>query len=193
MSASMTVLSRSAVLNTTMLSENDVKSELSYAYLHAVSAHAGFGCSATNRHLDGAGVDAQVDVKRRLHPQSRFTSFSLHFQLKATSQNLAIVRGNCSYSLEVPHYDKLRDPAAYIPRFMVLFELPEASEEWLNVCPDQLIARKCGRWVSLRGAPSTENQSSIAVYVPQANVLTPDTLREIATRVSLGEDIAYGE
>lgn len=180
-------------LNTTMLSENDVKSELSYAWLHAVSAHAGFACSVTHRHLDGAGVDAQVDVRRRLHPESRFTCFSLHFQLKATSQKIAIVGGNCSYSLEVPHYEKLRDTTIYIPRFMVLFELPEAAEEWLNVGPDQLIARKCARWVSLRGAPATENQSSIAVYLPQANVLTPDTLREIATRISLGEDIVYGE
>lgn len=188
----MTVFIGSAVL-LAMLSENDIKAELSYAYLHAVAAHAGFACGVTNRHLDGAGVDAQVDIKRRLHPKARLTSFSLHFQLKATSQKIALLEGNCSYSLEVPHYNKLRDTAVGTPLFMVLFELPEAVEEWLNVGPEQLIARKCGRWVSIRGAPSTENLSSIAVYVPQNNVLTPDSLREIATRLSLGEDIMYGE
>jgi hypothetical protein len=150
----MTVFRRSAVLNFTMLSENDIKAELSYAYLHAVSAQAGFGCSAAPRHLDNAGVDAQVDIRKRLHPDSQITSFSLHFQLKATSQNIAVVEGSCSYSLEVPHYDKLRDAGAYIPRFLVLFELPEAPEEWLNVCPEQLVARKCGRWVSLRCSSS---------------------------------------
>jgi len=176
-----------------MLSENDIKSELSYAYLHAVSAQAGFACSSTGRHLDGAGVDAQVDIKRRLHPHSVLTCFSLHFQLKATSQNIAVVQGCCSYSLEVPHYDKLRETSVGTPLFMVLFELPEAAEQWLNVGPDQLVARKCGRWVSLRGAPPTENIASIAVKVPLTNVLTPDSLREIATRVSLGEDIVYGE
>lgn len=176
-----------------MLSENDIKSELSYAYLHAVSAHAGFACSSTGRHLDGAGVDAQVDVKRRLHPHSLLTCFSLHFQLKATSQKIAVVQGCCSYSLAVPHYDKLRDTSISTPRFMVLFELPEAAEQWLNVGSEQLIARKCGRWVSVRGAPSVENTSSIAVKIPLINVLTPDSLREIATRVSLGEDLVYGE
>jgi hypothetical protein len=31
------------------------------------------------------------------------------------------------------------------------------------------------------------------VKIPLTNVLTPDSLREIATRVSLGEDIVYGE
>lgn len=76
---------------------------------------------------------------------------------------------------------------------MVLFELPEAAEQWLNVGAEQLIARKCCRWVSLRGAPSVENISSIAVKVPLTNLLTPNSLRDIATRVSLGEDIVYGE
>ncbi len=44
-----------------------------------------------------------------------------------------------------------------------------------------------------RACSSTENLSSITVKVPLTNVLTPDSLREIATRVSLGEDIVYGE
>jgi Domain of unknown function (DUF4365) len=167
-----------------MLSENDIKAELSYAYLHAVSAHAGFACSVTQRHLDNAGVDAQVDVKERLHPQARFTCFHLHFQLKATSQELAIVEGQCSYDLQVPHYDKLRDPDIFIPRFLVLFELPQAAEEWLNVTPNQFVARKCARWVCLRGAPATENVASIAVHLPLSNLLTPGSLREIATRVA---------
>ena len=176
-----------------MLSENDIKAELSYAYLHAVAAHAGFACSQTFRHLDNAGVDAQVDIKRRLHTESVFTAFSLHFQLKATSQELAIAQGHCSYDLQVPHYDKLRTTEIVTPRFMVLFELPESAEQWLNVTADQLVARKCARWLSLRGAPATENTASIAVHVPMNNVLTPDSLRGIATRVSLGEVFAHGE
>jgi hypothetical protein len=36
----MTVSDGLAVLSTIMLSENDIESELSYAYLHAVSAQA---------------------------------------------------------------------------------------------------------------------------------------------------------
>jgi hypothetical protein len=37
------------------------------------------------------------------------------------------------------------------------------------------------------------NLSSIAGKVALTNVLTPDSLRYIATHVSLGEDIAHGE
>jgi hypothetical protein len=47
--------------------------------------------------------------------------------------------------------------------------------------------------VCLRGAPATDNVATIAVHVPMTNVLTPESLRQIATRVSLGEDLAYGE
>jgi hypothetical protein len=176
-----------------MLSENDIKAELSYAYLHAVCAHAGFGCSVAYRHLDNAGVDAQVDIRERLHPKARFTTFHLHFQLKATSGPLPVAAGRCSYPLEVPHYDKLRDPKIVVPRFLAIFHLPPATEDWLNVGPEQLVARRCARWVSLRDAPATENDKSINVHVPVSNLLTPESLRQIAAHASLGKDFVYGE
>ncbi|CAK0768443.1 hypothetical protein CCP3SC1AL1_4480001 [Gammaproteobacteria bacterium] len=40
------------------LSSNDIESELSYAYLHAVAAKAGVGCKIGSRHDDNAGIDA---------------------------------------------------------------------------------------------------------------------------------------
>ena len=43
------------------LTENDVKAELSYAYLHAVAARAGFGCEVANRHSDNVGVSREEE------------------------------------------------------------------------------------------------------------------------------------
>ena len=40
------------------LSPQNIESELSYAYLHAIAAHSGFGCKIGTRHDDNAGVDA---------------------------------------------------------------------------------------------------------------------------------------
>lgn len=91
-----------------MLNDNNKKAELSYAYLHAVAASAGFGCSYTTRHLDGCGVDAQVDISEKLDPKAILTDFSLHFQLKATSTDLPLVEGKFSFPLDVGQYDKLR-------------------------------------------------------------------------------------
>ena len=39
------------------LMSTDVESELSYAYLHAVVANAGYECALSGRHSDNAGVD----------------------------------------------------------------------------------------------------------------------------------------
>ena len=44
----------------TPLSSQNIESELSYAYLHAVASHAGASCSVGSRHEDNTGVDARL-------------------------------------------------------------------------------------------------------------------------------------
>ncbi len=174
-----------------MLSENEIKAELSYAYLHAVAARAGFGCHPADRHLDGSGVDAQINVKERLAAESIYTEFSFHFQLKATSQELALVEERISFPLDVAQYDKLRKPTLHMPRFMLVLQLPATVEDWLTVSPDELVTRRCARWVSLRGAPTTASTAKTTVRIPVDNLLTPHALRDIARRCSVGEEIDY--
>jgi len=174
-----------------MLSENDIKAELSYAYLHAVTARAGVACSVANRHLDGAGVDAQIDIKE-CFPNSRVTEFSMHFQLKATS-SASEVESGCHFDVRVAHYDKLRSIKVYIPRFLAVLALPKDDANWLTVDAEQLISRRCARWVSLRGAPETDHTATVRVTLPTANLLTPAALRELVRRISTGEVINHGE
>jgi len=59
-----------------LLSDNDIKSELSYAYLHAVASRAGMACEVAGRHSDGAGVDATIRAKERFDSLSIYTQFS---------------------------------------------------------------------------------------------------------------------
>ncbi len=49
-----------------MLTQQNIESELSYAYLHAVANTGWFGCVTSDRHHDNAGIDATVreDGKR---------------------------------------------------------------------------------------------------------------------------------
>jgi len=49
-----------------MLTMQNVESELSYAYLHAVASRAQIICECTGRHSDEAGVDAVLRVKGKL-------------------------------------------------------------------------------------------------------------------------------
>ncbi len=43
-----------------LLSVQNIESELSYAYLHAVAAQAGVSCTQGSRHEDNHGIDARL-------------------------------------------------------------------------------------------------------------------------------------
>jgi hypothetical protein len=63
------------------LQTNEIESELSYAYLHAVTSRAGLNCKIENRHADNYGSDAIVDYFDAI-PGSYRTDVSLRIQLK---------------------------------------------------------------------------------------------------------------
>lgn len=175
-----------------MLTQQNIESELSYAYLHAVASSAGFACDYTTRHMDSAAVDAVVHEDGRfLSPDSLLTSFDAHFQLKATFQQLTSQEGRWSYSLPVHQYNKLREVRVGIQRFLVVLQLPQNAAEWLNHSEDCLIAKRCAYWVSLRDAPPTENTTTQTVYVPQAQLLSPAGLTGLMTRISKREVVRY--
>lgn len=171
------------------LTENNVKAELSYAALHAVAAQCGFGCSGTPRHEDDAGVDARIHVRKRLTPESTLMNFHLDVQLKATSQEVVRADGKYSYQLETKQYDKLRDPNVDIPRILVVLLLPADRNEWLRLLPEELVLKGRLRWMSLRNLPPLENlgQQSLTIKLPDDNVLTSESLVELAIKRSKGE------
>jgi hypothetical protein len=170
------------------LAENDIKSELSYAYLHAVAARAGFSCEVTGRHRDAAGVDAVLGVRRRLSRQSRLTDFTVDVQLKATSGEPVVNARRYSFVLAVDHYDKLRLTTISSPRLLVVLFLPEAATEWLVHSEEGLVTKRCAYWVSLYGAPGTANATSQTVYLPQENRLSVEGLQALMGRFSLGRE-----
>jgi len=174
------------------LTTNNIKAELSYAVLHAVAAKAGFSCEEGGRHADGMGIDAVVRAKERFSDESVLTEFSLDFQLKATSEQLLLQSGRYSFALKAKHYEKLRTTSADVQRVLAVLMMPENEAEWLEKSPESLICRRCLRWMSLRGAPAG-NDSSTTVYIPEVQVLTPDALRELASKRSREEWITYAE
>jgi hypothetical protein len=175
-----------------LLSENNVKSELSYAYLHAVASHAGLGCEVAGRHSDDAGVDAVVRAKERFYPDSIYTHFTMEVQLKATSVCPEPDRlGRYPFRLLLNHYDKLRDEGNWAQQILVVLFLPSERPLWLSHSADSLITRRCAYWVSLRGAPESPNDESQTVYIPQSNLFSVEGLRSVMARVSRGERIVY--
>ncbi len=175
-----------------MLTEQNIEAELSYAYLHAVATRGGFSCSYSIRHLDDVCVDAQIhEDGRMLAPDSLHTSFALHVQLKATRVAPSEQAGRFSFNLPLRQYNRLRETRLAIPRILVVLYLPEDPTDWLRHSEDALIARRCAYWVSLRGAPASENAGHQTVYVPRAQFLSVAALTEIMTRCSRDEEINY--
>ena len=175
-----------------MLSIQNIESELSYAYLHAIASRAGIICEYTGRHTDEAGVDATLRVKGRLAPDSALLQFSVDVQLKATKQVPAEQVGKYSYSLKVKNYNELRSIHTGAPQLLVVLYLPENAETWLTHDEEGLVSRRCAYWQSLRGAAETD-QDSRTVYVPRVNCLSVEALGVLMARFSRREVINYVE
>ena len=71
------------------ITKQDIESELSYAYLHAVASQAGFVCEVSGRLSDKQGIDARLGVYE-VFPNGILTDFSIQVQLKATVKTPAI-------------------------------------------------------------------------------------------------------
>lgn len=174
------------------MTENDIMAELSYAYLHAVAARAGFGCKVGSRIDDSASVDAFVRVNERMASNSVIWNFDFEVQLKATKQVLAEKDGRYSYFFKgIARYDRLRDPGSPLPKLLVVLLLPDDPAQWLTLDENSLISRRCAYWVSLEGAPASDNDTGKTIVIPRTQLLTVEALRDVALRLSSQEDLLY--
>lgn len=175
-----------------MLTQQNIEAELSYAYLHAVASRGGFSCEVSNRHMDSAAVDAIVrEDGKMLASDSVLTSFEVHVQLKATYQPLVDVGGRWAFSLPVHQYNRLRAIRVGSPKLLMVMQLPSTVDDWLRHSEDGLTAKRCGYWVSLRGAPESPNDRTQTIYIPRSQLLSPDALMDLMTRFSRREAVNY--
>ena len=71
------------------LTSQNVESELSYAYIHAIAASARAGCEVAGRHADNAGVDAKLTAWGPFPSGGYRQEVDLKIQLKASGQRCA--------------------------------------------------------------------------------------------------------
>jgi hypothetical protein len=162
------------------LTDQNIESELSYAYLHAVAGMAGMSCKVGDRHDDGAGVDAEVTYRGpTLH---RFlTHVQLNIQIKATIKGGGTDPNYLSYFLAgTDRYDKLRTKDSLIYKILVVLFLPTDAKDWLTCSPKELIMKDAAYWACLYGAAASGNKSGETVYLSRTNLLTPQSLRDLA-------------
>jgi len=174
------------------LGENDIESELSYAYLHAVASKAGASCSIANRLLDGNGIDVAITGWGPFPGGGYLTEITVHVQLKATIAIPAEQNGHLSYFLKGNRrYDNLRADTVSVHRILAVLFLPANVTDWLTISPDELIMKKCAYWTSLRGAGASANKTGETVYLPTAQILNADNLIGIFAKLSRREVLTY--
>jgi hypothetical protein len=155
--------------------------EISKAYVHAVAAACGFAVGHWSQ--DHGGVDTTISADRALG-QGPYSKPKVDLQLKATTQDV-LRADHLVWSLDIAHYDKLR-AVAQTPHLLVVLVLPEAADDSISHTIDALIIRKCAYWVNMTGMPEVTGQASKTVHIPRAQVLSPEGLTQILTRVSEG-------
>ncbi len=175
------------------LTDENIESELSYAYLHAVASHAGVACTISGRHEDNAGVDAKL-VGWGPFPGGGYRSeVDLKIQLKATVQSPAVVKSCLSYSLTgIARYNDLRTDTVSTPRILVVLFLPASKANWIEHTKDALSLKKCAYWVSLRGAAPSTNSTAQTVYLPMAQKFDAAGLISLLNLVANNQIPTYG-
>lgn len=169
-----------------MLTENDIKSELSNAYVHAVASRAGFRCEWLRQDRDS--IDAEISGRNTNQGHNGLTHFSLGLQIKATTQNLTNGQQQFAFQLPVKNYDDLRLPSAF-PRILVVLLLPTDESLWLTHTPDSLISKNCAYWHFFAGSPPTPNVQTISAQLSTSRTFSPNSLREMMGLISRQESI----
>lgn len=162
---------------------NQIKEELSYAYVHAVASRAGFFVENVRKDLDS--IDITISARGKVADDSVLLSPKLDIQLKASAV-LEPSDGIIPFKLPIKNYNDLRG-TTMAPRILVVLQLHKEENLWLSGDCNELKLRKCAYWLSLKGAPEIENETNKTVYIPEANFFGLDSLKVLMTKASKGE------
>lgn len=162
------------------MDRNAQKEQFSFAYICSIIAVAGYNLGGWR--VDEDSVDLSIAAGGVLGLPRRP---QIDVQLKCTSTDVLDQRA-VRFPLKLKNYDELRNPHLINPRILVVVVVPPRLEDWLSQTEDELVLRRCGYWMSLRGVPETSNVQSVTVVLPRAQLFTPQALIEIMTRVNDG-------
>jgi hypothetical protein len=168
------------------MDSNSRKELFSYAYVKAVAAVAGYSVQEKTRAMDYAGQDLTIELPGEL-AGTLFPRFDA--QVKCTSSPDVIKENSINFPLPVNNYDKLRNSDVLVPHILIVVLVPEEFRDWMSVSEEQIVLKKCGYWVSLKGMPATQNRNTVTVALPRTNLLTPDNLTQIMEKIAKGEEL----
>jgi hypothetical protein len=159
------------------LSFTAAQEQFSKAFIMAAASLA--GCSVAEPRPDDDSIDWTLSC--RLPPRRP----KLDLQVKSTS-NGAGTETAVHYPLKRKNYNELTLVDLLTPRILVLVIVPSDPLAWLTASADALVLRHCAYWVSLRGLPATDNETSVTVQVPRANLFDVGALMALMRTINEG-------
>lgn len=167
------------------MSLNTQKEDFSYAYIYAVASSVGYSLQAATRRLDDSGIDATITVPGKINSK-RLPRFDV--QIKSTSRNI-LKDESIKFRLTAKNYDELRDNDLFVPQLLIVVLIPEDVNNWLSQTEESLCLKRCAYWLSLRGRPPLEQQSTITIEIPRQNIFSPNALKTIMERIAAEENL----
>ncbi|MEA5533037.1 DUF4365 domain-containing protein [Crocosphaera sp. XPORK-15E] len=165
---------------------NTQKEMFSYAYIEAVASVAGYSVCRKNRAMDNAGIDVTIEASGEV---GEVIFPKIDAQVKCTeSENIR--KQNCvKFPLPVNNYKTLIDTRAIMPLILVVVLVPSDIHNWLKITEEDILMKKCGYWVSLKGQPPTKNTKNITVELPRQNLFTPASLQTMMEKIGRRENL----
>jgi hypothetical protein len=157
------------------------KEQFSKAFVHAISTVAGFK-AGTPPEIDDDSVDYAVSATGG---NGTLRSPKLEMQLKCT-ETPSISADGLHYPLKIKNYRDLIPANLQVPRILVVLNVPDIVASWINQTPAELALHHCAYWVSLRGLPPSDNDTTVTVTLPSAQLLTVTSLTAIMGRIAAG-------
>lgn len=166
------------------LTRENRQEDLSFAYISAVAAEAGYNCYSIERH--DYGIDLEIGDVEKIGKRRVDAGHRLHIQAKASQNFINSDAYYILYDLEVDAYNMLTLENRGIPAILVLYCMPSDEDDWLTVCEDCTTLRHCGYWLSLRGKPDSANRTTQRIKIPKEQLFTDSSLEIIMSRIKGG-------
>lgn len=153
---------------------------LSIAAINAIASIAGveLECSTHDN-----GIDGTIREMRDDSFVGKVPSLTMDYQLKSTI-NWKYKDKHIVYDLEVKNYNKLiyrsKDSASNTPYLLILLCLPKERKEWLSICPEEIVLRKCCYWYVVSESDDySDNKNTTRIKIPASNILLPETITKM--------------
>ena len=159
------------------LSRTEHQGNFGESFVHVLASAAGL--TVAKEDLDTRGFDFTIGYKGTL---GRLRHPNIQVQIKSWSEQYTVMGdGSWKYKLKAKYFNELAGPDFQVPRFLVLVVVPDDWREYAKYSRECAQLRQAAYWVSLRHRPVSQltPDSKVAVDVPLANLLTPQTLHEL--------------